>query len=98
MQGEDRLCLLRSEFGIFPLLLSSLSPSGATLEFKRTVDGVHLQPGQRVALSGVDNRLDHLLREIPGQVVWFDMSYVGVAFDSELAAADLEALRRDLGA
>lgn len=98
MQGEERLCLLRNELGIFPLLLSSLSLSGATLEFKRTVDGIHFQTGQRVALIGVDNRLDHLLREVPGRVVWFDMSYVGVAFDSELPAADLEALRRDLGA
>ncbi len=96
MQGEERLCLVRSELGIFPLLLSSLSPAGATLEFKRTVDGIHFQPEQRVELSGVDNRLDQLLREIPGRVVWFDMSYVGVAFDTELAVADLEAVRGDL--
>ncbi|EMG38116.1 hypothetical protein PCS_01078 [Desulfocurvibacter africanus PCS] len=98
MQGEERLCLVRNEFGIFPMLLSSLSPAGATLEFKRTVDGNHFQPEQQVTLVGVDNRFEHLLREIVGRVVWFDMSYMGVAFDAELPIADLDELRQELGA
>lgn len=92
--GEERLCLVRNSLGIFPLLLSSLSPAGATLEFKRTVDGVHFQPGQQVMLIGVDNRFEHLLHEVPGSVLWLDMSFMGVAFDTPLPV-DLQDLRKE---
>ncbi len=91
--GEERLCLVRNALGIFPLLLSSLSPAGATLEFKRTIDGVNFQPGQQVLLVGVDTRFAHLLAEVAGAVLWLDVSSMGVAFDAPLAL-DSNGLRK----
>lgn len=95
--GEERLCLVRNPVGIFPLLLSSLSPVGATLEFKRTIDGGNFTPGQCVVLIGVDKRFEHLLCNTTASVVWLDVSFMGVALDTPLRVTP-DDLRRELGA